>query len=354
MNRLLFIDIKEAEINAYVFERRKATYGVSEVKKYSRDEKYRFSLDGLPRDIDTSYVSLPLSSLNYRVIDVPFSDKDKIREVLPFELDGLILGGSDQVIFDAMIIGSSSNTYQVLAVYLDKATIQDILDNLKSYHIDPEFITSIELKSMGKEISLEKLLSPITFDEEERISLATDEMKSPTINLRRGEFAYTRTIEETKRSLKLTAILAILLMVVITAGLLLHIVSTRTEIELVKKEMRKEYRGLFPGEKNIVNELYQLKSHMKELKEKEQLLVGVSPLNLLMNLSRVDKHKALFNEVSTQNDSITFKGEAPSLSDVQHLKVALEQLFDEVTISDSKASASGAMIFSITAKEKKS
>lgn len=354
MNRLLFIDINDAEVNAYIFERRKGKYEVSETRKCPRDDKHRFSFEELPRDIETAYVSLPLSILNYRVIDVPFSDKDKIREVLPLELDGVILGTADQVIFDLMIIGSSSNTYQVLAVYANKVLIRDILENCKLYHIDPECITSLELRSMGKKFSFKNLLSPVTVDKNYRIQLASEEIKAPTINFRRDEFSYTRNIETTKRSLKLTALLVTLIMIVLSAGLLLKVVSTRNEMWNIKKELRKEYRELFPLEKNVVNELYQLKSHMKELKEEEELLIGISPLSLLMNLSRIDKHHAIFNEISTQNKTITLKGEAPSLSDVQLIKVGLDRFFNEVTISDSKTSANGMMIFSITAKERES
>jgi hypothetical protein len=353
MNKLLFIDIKESEIDAYIFQRRKGSYEVSEVKNIPGAERHRFSLNGLPQDFDTAYVSLPLSSLNYRVIDVPFSDKDKIREVLPFELDGMVLGGSDKVVYDNILLGSSANAYQVLAVYVDKALIRDLLDNCRSYRVDPACITSIELRSMGKEFSPEKLLAPITIDEAERILLAVEEIKAPTINLRRGEFAYTRAIEETKRSLKITAILAILIIAVLSAGILFNIISARTETGRLKKEIRRDYQALFPEEKNIVNEVYQLKSHIKELQEKEQLFSGVSPLALLLNLSRIDKHHASFDEITTQNGNVTLKGEAPSLSDVQDIKAELAQFFDEAAISDSKTSASGAIIFSITAKEKR-
>jgi type II secretory pathway component PulL len=353
MNKLLFIDIKDSETAAYIFERRKGSYEFLEVRKLQGAERHRFSLDGLPQDIDTAYVSLPLSSLNFRVIDVPFSDKDKIRDVLPFELDGMVLGGTEQVVYDNMILGSTANTYHVLAVYVDKALVRGLLDNCRSYHVDPECITSIELRGIGKDFSPEQVLSPVTVADQDRITSALGEIKAPTINLRRDEFAYTRAIEETKRSLKVTAILATLIMAVLSAGLLFSIISARTEAGRLKKEIRREYQALFPEEKNIVNELHQLKSHIKELKETEHLLTGVSPLDLLLDLSRIDRHNGLFNEITTQNGTVTLKGEAPSLSDVQDIKVELEQLFDDVTISDSKTSAGGLMVFSITAKEQK-
>ena len=47
---------------------------------------------------------------------------------------------------------------------------------------------------------------PLNLDDNERIALAREEMRSPTINLRREEFAYTRDIEKTKRYFKTTAV----------------------------------------------------------------------------------------------------------------------------------------------------
>jgi hypothetical protein len=48
------------------------------------------------------------------------------------------------------------------------------------------------------------------------------------------------------------------------------------------------------------------------------------------------------------------KGETASLSEVQQVKGKLDNIFDEVNISDSKSSAQGRMLFTITAKEKRS
>jgi hypothetical protein len=49
---------------------------------------------------------------------------------------------------------------------------------------------------------------------------------------------------------------------------------------------------------------------------------------------------------------ILLRGEAQSLSDIQKLQDRLKQVFDGVNISDSKASAQGRMMFTITAREK--
>jgi type II secretory pathway component PulL len=353
MRKSLFIDIKEGEVGTYLFEIKQSKFEIKENKKYPMPEKYDFYLDGMAEDIENTYLSLPVGSLNFRVIDLPFTDKDKIREVLPFELDGMTLGGSDGVIFDDVILSTSGDTCRVLAVYVEKHTMRNILEKLKSYHIDPVFVTSIELKNMLKDFSPAKLLAPVELEDGDRVALALEEMKTPTINLRRNEFSYTQDIEKVKKSLRMTAVLLISLMLVMSSDILVKILSARHEITYLKNEMRKTYQEIFPQEKNIVNELYQLKAHMKELKNKEQFFVGVDPLNLLLKLSQVDRQGVIFNEVMADGENFTLKGEAPSLSDIQKIKVELGRFFDDVNISDSKASAEGQMLFTITAKERR-
>jgi type II secretory pathway component PulL len=352
MSRSIFIDIKEGEIETYIFEVSHGRFEIKDSKRYPIRDRYDFFIDGLTEDIENAYLSLPLSSLNFRVIDLPFSDKDRIREILPFELDGMVLGGSEKVVFDDIIIGKANDKYQVLAVYIEKNIISKILERLKSYNIDPEFITSLELKNELKDFNLARLLTP-SLEDKDRIPLSIEEIITPTINLRRYEFSYTRGIKKTRKSLKVTAVLAILFAIILAADLVLKIVSTRQEIASLKSDMRRIYQGIFPGEKNITNGLYQLKSHMKELKNKEEFFIGVNPLNILLNLSQIDRGGVIFNEITTDRGNLTLKGEASSLSDIQQIKVKLERLFDDVNISDSKASTQGKMLFAITAREKR-
>lgn len=349
MSKSIFIDIKDQEIATYIFKR----FEILDTRKYPLLGKTDFELDIINNNFENAYVSFPLNFLNFRIIDLPFSEEDRIKEVLPFELDGIILGGTDKVIFDDIIIGSSDNRCQVLAVYVEKAFIRDILEKLKRYNFDPLIITSLELRSILKDFTIEKLLSPIRLQDEDRIALAAEEIKKPTINLRRDEFAYTRDIERTKKTLRVTAFLVILLIFVLSADLLLKIYSTRNEIAFLKGEMRRIYKEFFPEEKNIVNEIHQIKSHLKALKEKEDYFIGVSPLNLLRDLSMIDRARVVFNELIFDKEILTMRGEATSLGDVQELKDKLEQIFKDVNISDSRTSVDGKIVFTINAKERK-
>jgi len=353
MGRTLFIDIKDGEFSTYLFEIKGDKYELKENKKYPLSGKYDFSVYSGPENVGNTCLSLPIGALNFRAIDLPFSDKERVREVLPFELDGMILGGSENVVFDNINIGTADNKYQFLAVYLEKKEMRKILEKLKSCEIEPVLVTSLELRPIVKDFNFTKLLSPATLAEEDRIDLAFEEIKSPVINLRRGEFSYAGDIEKTRKSLRITTILLALIGLIFAGDGVFKIVSTRAEIMSIKNEIRKEYQEIFPGEKNIMNELYQLKSHLKELKGKEDILIGVSPLALLNKLSQIDRRGAVVNEFSVDKANITIRGEAQSLSEIQQLQSRLKTVFDEVNISDSKDSAQGRMLFTITAKEKR-
>jgi type II secretory pathway component PulL len=354
MGKSLFIDIKDSGLSTHIFEVRGNKWNLKESRNFPLSGKYDFNADEIfVESIENAYLSLPLSFLNFRIIDLPFSDKDRIREILPFELDGMILGGPENVIFDDIIIGASDGKHQVLAVYLEKHVLKEILGKLKSHNVDPVCVTSIELKNSVGNLTPAKLLSPVALKDEDRIALAVEEMKAPTINLRRDEFSYTRDIEKTNKSLKITASLLIFIALVFASDVLLKVISARHEIASLRNEMRKEYREIFPGEKNIMNELYQLKSHMKELQDKKDVFVGVNPLALLSKLSSIDMQGAVINEVTVDRDNISLKGEAHSLSDIQKFQDKLKQAFDGVDISDSRASAQGRMMFTITAREKR-
>jgi type II secretory pathway component PulL len=265
----------------------------------------------------------------------------------------MILGGAESVIFDTVIAGKTDNGYQVLAVYIEKTRLREILEKLKELGADPVCITSLELKHALEEFSLLKLVPPVSINNEERIALAVEEIKNPTVNLRRDEFSYTRDLEKTKKSLKVTAVLCTMIVLILSADILFRILSSRQEIVLLRNEIRKSYLEIFPGEKNIVSELYQLKSRIKELKSREDIFVGIKPLNMLLELSRIEREGASFNEMIIERENIILRGEAGSLSTVQQLQERLKKYFDEVSISDSKASVQGKMLFTITAKEKK-
>ncbi|MDH5202829.1 MAG: hypothetical protein OEZ31_03635 [Nitrospirota bacterium] len=358
MKKVAFFDLKEEELSIYLFEKNGGTYMIKDTINTPVKEKDLFSIDRTFDGIEESYLSLPLSLLNFRTLELPFSNMSKVKEILPFELDGLILVSPEAAVFDACVLGESNGKYKVLAVYVMKDALRKILEKLKVLKIDPKFVTSIELSSLlGSFASYKEitplLINPKPIDSEDRINGAIKEIDRPTINLRVGELSYTVDTEKTKKSIKLAATLFVLLLLVFLSDMALNIISTKRAISSVRDDMRKTYAGIFPQEKKITNELYQIKAHLKELKEKERSFIGVSPLQLLLDLSQVSKQGMSFHEITMDKERIILKGECPSLSDVQQIKSSLEKFLTQVTITDAKPSSQNRTLFTITAKERK-
>ena len=359
MSKAVLLDLRERELSCYTFEKGGKNGPPEDTFTSPVGDGYSFEkIDRPAGDFEESYLSLPLSLLDFRVLELPFSDIRKVKELIPFEIDNLVLGGSGSVVFDAYILDRSDRKSQVLVAYLQKETLRTILRSLKASGIDPKAVISVELanavgSSSSAEEVAERLLSPAPLEEKARTDTALKEMTNPTIDLRRGEFAYTVDDERTKNSLKITAVLAALLLLVFLSDSAMVIISTKRENNAVGAEIRKTYQGLFPSEKKISNELYQLKAHMKELKDKESSFVGVSALDTLLDLSSVSIPGVSFIEVTVDRDLIILKGETPSMSDVQKTKTHLEKVFTEVTISDTKPSVQGKTLFTLTVKGRK-
>jgi len=353
MERIGLIDIS-IEPRLYIAEKKGDSVELKDTRSFSCTKDYEFSIPELPEGIDEFYLGLPLSVLNFRIVELPFSDREKILSVLPFELDSIILNGVNSVILDGIILESSEGKSSVLAVYVEKAVLKKIIGRLKTFNIDPRIVTSVELNKIVKDFNPGKLLSQIDMTPEERVNTVIGEIKNNTINLRRGELSYTKSAEDVKRSLRLTATLGIIALVFFISSITLKIISIKKETSAVQEGIKRIYSEVFPEDKKATAGVYQFKARMKELKDKEEHLIGISPLNFLLNLSNINRGGITFNEITMDRGRVIFRGEAASFSDVQKVKEDLSRVLNEVNVSDSKSSAQGKVLFTITAKEKKS
>jgi type II secretory pathway component PulL len=359
MERIGFIDLREGmregtgDIPVYLFRKRGGTYEYEKTVHLTPAEPGY----GIGNGINGFCMSLPLNILNFRVLKLPFSDKEKLKGVIPFELDALLLEGSKQVVFDSIVLGDSEKGYDILVVYTGKETLDEIMKHLASKEIDPRFITSIELQAAigdGKNDIGSRLTNFRSLTEEERIRAAMRELTATSLNLRTGPFAYTRESEKVRKTLRTTAFLLLLLTFAVNGDLLFRFASAKKEQASISKEMKAMYTALFPDEKRVTDELYQMKSHMKEISEREIALSGVSPLQLLSELSREKMEGVRFDEIRNEGGLITLKGEASSMERANGVKTRISGFLKDVSLPDMKPSAEGKVLFTIIARSKTS
>jgi hypothetical protein len=357
MGRRFFLDLKEKELSLYPSGQNGKSVFSQDVLTVSVEAGYSFTLGSTVGEVEESFLSLPLGLLDFRILELPFSDAKKLRELLPFEIDGLILGGAGNVVFDAVVLGRKNEKYSVLVAYIENEKLRAILEKLKIAGFDPSAVTSLELSHILATAPAggiaDLLISPPPLTAEDRMNAALKEMQRPTLNLRRGEFAYTVDTEKTRKSLRVAAALTALLLVVFLADMTMTIFSVKKEDALLRTDIRQIYHGLFPGETKVSDELYQLRAHLKELNDRESSFIGVSPLATLLDLSRFGRTGLSLTEVTMERNIVVLKGECLSLSDVQKYADDLGSGFSEVVISDTKPSAQNRTLFTITAKVKK-
>lgn len=352
MQKIGFIDIGR-DSALYIIERKGDRFEFKTQKHFHCSDNYEISVPELPDGVDEFYLSLPLSALDFRLLELPFSDAEKILNVLPFELDSIVLEGAESIISDGIILNHGSGKSRVLAVFVKKAVLSSILEKLRNFNINPKVVTSIELSRVIKDFSPDKLLNPVQTDQKERADIAIEEIKKSTINLRRGEFLYTGDTERIIKSLRQIMVLGIIALMIFITSFVIKTVVAKRELSFINRDIQKIYSDIFPEDKNKFSGLYQFKSKMKALKDKETYLAGISPLNLLLGISNINRGNIFFSEIAMDRDKVTLKGEASAFSDVQNIKNVLADILDDANIADSKTSVQGKVLFTITGREKK-
>ena len=354
MSKAGFIDLENGwtgntALAVHVFDGGEGSYAFEKTVEISPDTSAGAALDG----VEDFCLGLPLRVLNFRILGLPFSDRQKLKGTIPFELDGLILGGSETIVFDSVLLGESDSGFDVLAVYIEKKSLRDILGKLAAMGIDPRVVTSVDVRHAldgGRDGLGSHLIDPDLLSAEERRDTAAKELAAPAFNLRTGPFAYMRDEETLRKRFTTTVVLSLLLALLINADLAFRLISAKKESGALKKEVRTIYSGLFPDEKKITDEVYQIKSHMKELREKEDLLTGVSPLRLIKDLSQRKMPGVRLDELSVDKDLITMKGEAVAMDRLDELKTRLADFLSDVSISDIKTSPDGKLRFTAVAR----
>lgn len=81
-------------------------------------------------------VGIPAGDMTLRVLPLPFEEREKIKEVLPFEMGGLLPRGAEEMIIDGIPLGEG----KVLAVAVEKGVLREYLDTLNGCGLDPYWL----------------------------------------------------------------------------------------------------------------------------------------------------------------------------------------------------------------------
>lgn len=104
---------------------------------------------------DKVVASLPGRHVSTRILTLPFSDKKKIDQTLPFEIEGLVPLPLEDILLDYEVLDTGPEGTQTLVLFTEKKVLESHLNLLREAGIDPNTVlpASIALGNLWKEIA---------------------------------------------------------------------------------------------------------------------------------------------------------------------------------------------------------
>ena len=156
---ILILDIGIDSVRAGIFSPKKTeplylhTHPILRKNASSEREEIKSAISSLLttanekgfREFEKVLVAIPPDEISMRILSIPFEDRKKIQDILPFELSGLLPHDVKEMIVDAIPIGNE----RVLTAALEKARLKKYLEMLKEFGLDPYWFGST-IFSMGR------------------------------------------------------------------------------------------------------------------------------------------------------------------------------------------------------------
>jgi len=150
-DKVLGLDIQKETVNAVIIKAgfrnpQVITHACISMQVPDDDDDqdaWSLTLEELQKEVSISgtipVVAFPAEKVSFRNISVPFKDPKKIRQVLPFELEPLMIHALDQGIIDFHVIEKGDPT-QLIACIADIQAMLSFWEQVKQLDVEPEFI----------------------------------------------------------------------------------------------------------------------------------------------------------------------------------------------------------------------
>jgi len=343
-----FVDWTEKEINLYIFDQNTHVDTVTVPVADKLDSSGLTPL--LNRYFEQIYLSIPLNLLTLRELTFPFSDRSKIKDTISYELEGLLLGSVSDYSIDYIITDTFDSGCKVLAVCIEKSRLGKIIRTFSSAGLEPRTVTSIDMSISGGKS--ENIIEGSALSGEKRLEAAEREIITPLVNLRQNELSYTGDIERMKKTMRLTASLTLILMLILSAHAVIRFMAWKNENEALTRQSQSIYHSVFPEDRKIVDAVGQFKGNLAVLKEKSALFGGIPLLDILNNIANLKSRNIILNEFNADGKNLILKGTASSFEEVDSFRNGLTVPFEGVKILNSDATADKKINFTIIMQEK--
>ena len=174
-------------------------------------------------------------------------------------------------------------------------------------------------------------------------SLARENLSGGTVNFRHGELAYTAGFEKIKKKLRLTAILASLLVLLLFVETGIRYYLVKKDLDSINTSIRGIYHEVFPSRKKPVDEVAEIRSEIKRMGG------GTTTQDLLGTLKRIAELKNDgingFFETEIDGNQLRLKGDAVSFQAVNDFKARAGSQFATAEVGEIKSRPDGSVSF---------
>lgn len=342
MQRIVIDWDGEAGGTVYTFRETRSDFELQSVEKLAPEGT--FSPSG------RIYLNIPLRSLNFRVLEFPFDDIKKIKTVLPFEIGNLLLQDTKDMTLDAVVIDRNTEKTTVLAVCVEKSLLSRALSFASGMGSQPHDLIAAQLRALVRDFRPENLIDLPVLSEEDLVLLFKEEFSHPIVNFQQTAFRSEQGKALIGKQLRLSAVLAGILFLVVAADGAVQYQIARRNAERARASILATYQSIFPEDQVVVDPLYQAKAHFKAIQDKE-IDAGVLPNEILLKLAKIPQGPIIVNELVMAGTGIIIKGESPDFRAIEVWKNKAQTVFAEAGVLDSK-SFNNRISFTIRLREK--
>ncbi len=106
-------------------------------------------IDEYGSDADTVLSALPAEAVSWRTLYLPFRDKRKVAQTVPFELENNVPFGLDDVVVDYQVLHRDAAGTSVLAALAPKSEVERHLQVLQDAGVDPKVVDASPLAALN-------------------------------------------------------------------------------------------------------------------------------------------------------------------------------------------------------------
>ncbi len=273
------------------------------------------------------YIGFDAFSVRKTVL--PDLDRDKMKEILPFEMEGLFLSPSSDLVFDFYPLSPAEKGTECLVFVLKKETAQK--------YVAPFVKAGLNIVSLSP--AWDDRLSEYGLDEGAFYKTALDLVPSGLT----GEKKKRKAMDVYRTAF----IYASAVLLVFVLGLSLRYYLILKKEAGMKKEVSAVYASLFPGQKMPQDLYYGVQSKLVELKQNYGVFKGIEVLGILKSVSESSREGIRVKEINMDGNRATLKGEGAGYAAVEQFRDNLKKSFGDVQILETKNMPDGKSGFAI-------